>query len=66
MAAGARVFEYIGLEPSIPEKGGRTIPYHSLMGDVQFRNVCFSYPTRPGQIVLDGFNLRIPPGRVRD
>ncbi len=64
MAAGARVFEYIALEPSIPERGGRIIPFHSLLGDVEFRNVHFSYPTRHGQVILRGFNLRIPPGRV--
>ena len=59
------MFEYIGLEPSIPEKGGTIIPYHSLMGEVEFRNVRFSYPTRPEQAVLDDFSLRIPPGKVR-
>ncbi len=64
MAAGARVLEYIALEPSIPERGGRIIPFRSLLGDVEFRNVHFSYSTRPEQVILRGFNLRIPPGRV--
>ncbi len=63
-AAGARVFEYINLRPSIPERGGRVIPYHALLGDVEFREVSFAYPTRPGQTVLDNFCLRIPPGKV--
>lgn len=64
ISAGARVFEYIKLEPSIPLKGGKIIPYHTLMGNIEFRNVSFAYPTRPDQEVLRNFSLRIPAGRV--
>lgn len=46
-AAGARVFEYINTSPSIPLTGGKKIPYHTLMGSIQFTDVTFSYPTRP-------------------
>lgn len=46
MSAGARVFEYINLNPTIPISGGKVIPYHSFFGNVEFRNVSFSYPTR--------------------
>ncbi|XP_076053089.1 mitochondrial potassium channel ATP-binding subunit-like [Oratosquilla oratoria] len=64
ISAGARVFEYISIDPSIPVKGGKIIPYHSLMGHIEFRNISFSYPSRPNQDVLTNFNLRIPAGRV--
>ena len=66
MAAGGRVFEYINRPPTIPlsSPSGRRIPYHSLGGEVEFRNVQFAYPTRPGQTVLDGFSLRVPAGRT--
>jgi len=64
MAAGARVFEYTNILPSIPLELGARIPYHSLHGDLEFRNVTFAYPTRPEQVVLRNFNLRIPAGRV--
>ncbi|KAK4329380.1 hypothetical protein Pmani_000263 [Petrolisthes manimaculis] len=63
-SAGARVFEFINLTPEIPVKGGKIIPYHSLMGNIEFRNVSFAYPTRPDQEVLNNFNLRIPAGRM--
>lgn len=43
--------QFINLKPEIPVKGGKIIPYHSLMGSVEFRNVTFAYPTRPDQVV---------------
>ncbi|GAB6023584.1 hypothetical protein CHUAL_008355 [Chamberlinius hualienensis] len=64
MAAGARVFQYINLEPDIPLVGGRKIPAHTLRGDLEFRNVTFAYPTRKDQVILRDFNLRVPAGSV--
>ncbi|XP_077868324.1 mitochondrial potassium channel ATP-binding subunit-like, partial [Saccoglossus kowalevskii] len=49
ISAGARVFEYILKEPTMSITGGKIIPYHSLLANVEFKNVTFSYPTRPGQ-----------------
>ncbi|XP_068091508.1 mitochondrial potassium channel ATP-binding subunit-like isoform X2 [Hyperolius riggenbachi] len=62
LSAGGRVFEFMCLEPEIPLRGGTKLPM--LRGEIRFRNVCFSYPTRPGQEVLHDFNLRIPPGKT--
>ncbi|PNF13674.1 ATP-binding cassette sub-family B member 8, mitochondrial [Cryptotermes secundus] len=64
LGAGARVFEFINLESSMPIKGGKKIPYHSLVGDVTFNNVTFAYPTRPQQVVLKNFNLYLPAGKT--
>uniref|UniRef100_A0A8C7KTK9 Mitochondrial potassium channel ATP-binding subunit n=1 Tax=Oncorhynchus kisutch TaxID=8019 RepID=A0A8C7KTK9_ONCKI len=61
LSSGARVFEYLSLEPTIPLSGGGRIPYKSLTGRVDFMNITFSYPTRPGQRILKNFNLIIPP-----
>ncbi|RVE61733.1 hypothetical protein OJAV_G00176070 [Oryzias javanicus] len=61
ISSGARVFEYLSLQPSIPLCGGGRIPHHSLMGRVDFMNISFSYPTRPGHEVLNKFNLTLPP-----
>lgn len=41
MSAGARVFEYLALEPTIPLTGGGRIPLNSLMGRVDFMNISF-------------------------
>uniref|UniRef100_A0A914UQN7 Mitochondrial potassium channel ATP-binding subunit n=1 Tax=Plectus sambesii TaxID=2011161 RepID=A0A914UQN7_9BILA len=62
--AGARVFEFIHLQPTIPLKGGKRIPHHALLGTIKFDNVCFTYPTRPGQVVLEDLNLDVAPGTV--
>eukprot|EP00094_Tigriopus_californicus_P007430 TCALIF_07153-PA protein Name:"Similar to abcb8 ATP-binding cassette sub-family B member 8, mitochondrial (Danio rerio)" AED:0.08 eAED:0.08 QI:0/0/0/1/1/1/5/0/596 len=64
LSAGTRVFEYVNLEPTIRLTGGQEIPYFSLIGDIEFRDVGFQYPTRPTQRVLDQFSLRIPGGKM--
>ncbi|XP_030623350.1 mitochondrial potassium channel ATP-binding subunit [Chanos chanos] len=61
ISAGTRVFEYLTLEPTIPITGGGRIPHHSLIGRVDFMNVNFSYPTRPGHQILKNFSLTLPP-----
>lgn len=61
MSAGARVFEYLTLEPSVPLTGGGRIPLKSLTGRVDFMNINFSYPTRPGNQILKNFSLTLPP-----
>uniref|UniRef100_A0A673L0Y8 Mitochondrial potassium channel ATP-binding subunit n=1 Tax=Sinocyclocheilus rhinocerous TaxID=307959 RepID=A0A673L0Y8_9TELE len=64
MSAGARVFEYLALEPTVPLTGGGRIPLKSLTGRVDFMNINFSYPTRPGNQILRNFNLTLPPCRT--
>ncbi|XP_026876115.2 mitochondrial potassium channel ATP-binding subunit isoform X1 [Electrophorus electricus] len=61
ISAGARVFEYLTLEPSIPLAGGERIPHNSLTGRVDFLNIYFSYPTRPGSEILRNFSLTLRP-----
>ncbi|XP_068196806.1 mitochondrial potassium channel ATP-binding subunit [Antennarius striatus] len=61
LSSGARVFEYLALKPTISLSGGGRIPYHSLMGRVDFLDISFRYPTRPGHQVLKKFNLTLPP-----
>ncbi|XP_044746147.1 mitochondrial potassium channel ATP-binding subunit isoform X2 [Coccinella septempunctata] len=64
MAAGTRVFEYMDVKPKIPLVGGRIIPDDKLKGNIEFRSVKFSYPSRPEQVVLNDFNLSIPAGKT--
>ncbi|KAI4467311.1 atp-binding cassette sub-family b [Holotrichia oblita] len=59
------IFEwYINLKPVVPLRGGTIIPYHSLKGEIEFKNVNFAYPSRPEHIVLKNFNLKVPPGKT--
>eukprot|EP00063_Salmo_salar_P071843 XP_014046678.1 PREDICTED: ATP-binding cassette sub-family B member 8, mitochondrial-like isoform X3 [Salmo salar] len=60
LSSGARVFEYLSLEPPFPQTGCGRIPDKSLTGWVDFMNVTFCYPIRPGQQILKNFNLIIP------
>ncbi|RZF41361.1 hypothetical protein LSTR_LSTR000075 [Laodelphax striatellus] len=62
--SGARIFQLINQESSIPISGGSTIPYHSLIANVEFKDVSFSYPTRPEQVILKNFNLSLPAGKT--
>ncbi|CAL1579470.1 unnamed protein product [Knipowitschia caucasica] len=64
MSSGARVFEYLALQPSIPISVGGRIPFHSLIGRVEFMDVSFSYPTRPGHQVLKKLYLTLPPSKT--
>jgi ATP-binding cassette subfamily B (MDR/TAP) protein 1 len=61
-AAGARVFSIINRQSEIisDKEGGKKI--ESLKGEIEFKNVKFSYPTRPETLILDGCNLKIEAG----
>ncbi|XP_053661634.1 mitochondrial potassium channel ATP-binding subunit [Anopheles marshallii] len=64
MTAGARVFEFLSLEPRIDLKHGLIIPEGNLQGEIRFEGVQFVYPTRPNQRVLKDFNLVLRPGQT--
>ena len=36
----------------------------NITGHLQFENVAFKYPTRPGQTILDGLTLDVPAGKT--
>lgn len=44
-------------------KEGKVMPKESIAGLVEFRDVHFNYPNRPGIKVLQGLNLTIQPGQ---
>ncbi|XP_076283158.1 mitochondrial potassium channel ATP-binding subunit isoform X1 [Lasioglossum baleicum] len=64
ISAGARVFEYLDMPPSPMMLTGEIIMDHSLAGNIVFKDVKFSYPTRPEHVVLKNFNLNIPAGKT--
>ncbi|QCD81903.1 ABC transporter B family member 2-like [Vigna unguiculata] len=35
-----------------------------LEGHIQFKDVCFSYPSRPDVVIFNNFSLEIPPGKI--
>ena len=63
--AARRVFDIIDTKSAIDifdNNPGKVL--NGLIGDVEFENVVFSYPTRPESKILKGLNLRIPGGKT--
>lgn len=59
--AGLKLFELIDYEDSVPPiKGQRSPP--TLGNDIEFRDVVFSYPTRPQDKIFKGCTFKIPAG----
>ncbi|EFJ10214.1 hypothetical protein SELMODRAFT_184079 [Selaginella moellendorffii] len=61
-AAAYKMFEVIRRVPLIDafDMSGQTL--ESVKGDIELRDVTFSYPTRPDVPVFTSFNLEIPSG----
>lgn len=62
--AAKRVFEIIDTKSTIDvfDKPGKVLP--SLVGDIEFENVEFSYPQRSDIKILKGLDLKIPGGKT--
>lgn len=60
-SAGREVFQIIDRVPKIDNfsESGRLM--NKIEGEIDFRKVTFSYPTRPDMVVLNDFSLKIPP-----
>ncbi|KAG5314660.1 ABCB8 protein, partial [Pseudoatta argentina] len=63
-SAGARIFQYLDMPPSSMMIGGDIIADKPPAGNIVFKDVNFSYPTRPDHVVLKNFNLHIPAGKT--
>ncbi|KAG6497791.1 hypothetical protein ZIOFF_045697 [Zingiber officinale] len=61
-AAAYKMFETINQIPSIDVHDTSGILLEDIKGEVELRDVHFSYPSRPEQLIFDGFSLRISSG----
>lgn len=59
-----QVFELLNRQPKVPDAGSYIPPSGELRGEVELRDVVFSYPARPEVTVLKGLSLRVPAGEV--
>ncbi|KAL2247591.1 UNVERIFIED_CONTAM: putative multidrug resistance protein [Sesamum indicum] len=63
-SAAVRITEMIDRQPAIDadDKKGKALSY--VRGEIQFKGVYFSYPSRPDTPVLQGLDLTVPAGRT--
>lgn len=61
IGASHRVFEIIEREPAFNDEGF-TLP--NVQGAIEFRDVGFSYPTRPDAKVIDHLSFKIASGQI--
>ncbi|MGH0156734.1 UNVERIFIED_CONTAM: hypothetical protein FKN15_032067 [Acipenser sinensis] len=62
VGAAEKVFEFIDRKPQLSSDG--TLAPDTLKGLVEFKNVTFSYPTRPETQVLKDVSFTLHPGQV--
>jgi ATP-binding cassette, subfamily B, bacterial len=60
--AAERLFEILDVEPRIKAPTRPSALPQPATGHVDFRDVSFVYPARPGMPVLDGVSFRVTPG----
>ncbi|KAJ7955339.1 ABC transporter B family protein [Quillaja saponaria] len=61
-AAAYKMFETIKREPQIDAYDTTGRKLDDIRGDIELREIYFSYPTRPGEHIFSGFSLSIPSG----
>ncbi|XP_072964824.1 ABC transporter B family member 9-like [Typha angustifolia] len=59
-AAAYKMFETIYRKPEIDAYNMRGIVLEDIKGDIELKDIYFSYPARPDQLIFDGFSLHVP------
>uniref|UniRef100_J3LCB2 MDR-like ABC transporter n=1 Tax=Oryza brachyantha TaxID=4533 RepID=J3LCB2_ORYBR len=60
--AAYKMFATIHRKPEIDTSDRSGLVLENFVGDVEFKDVHFSYPARPGQPIFSGFSISIPRG----
>lgn len=56
------MFEAIERKPLIDAYDSNGVKLDDIRGDIELKDIYFSYPSRPGEQVFNGFSLSIPSG----
>ncbi|KAL6199311.1 hypothetical protein ACLB2K_029095 [Fragaria x ananassa] len=63
LAATTRILEMIDHVPSIETEDRKGKALSHVRGEIEFRDIYFSYPSRPDSQILQGLNLKILAGK---
>ncbi|KAK4282618.1 hypothetical protein QN277_013974 [Acacia crassicarpa] len=61
-AAAYKMFQTIDRKPEIDSYDEKGKVLEDIQGEIELRDVYFSYPARPGELIFDGFSLKISSG----
>ncbi|KAL9257085.1 ABC transporter B family member 11-like protein [Drosera capensis] len=61
-AAAYKMFETIKRRPTIDSYDSKGKVLDDIEGDIELKNVCFAYPSRPDEFIFSEFSLSIPCG----
>ncbi|XP_048060775.1 ATP-binding cassette sub-family B member 10, mitochondrial [Megalobrama amblycephala] len=64
LGAGTRLWELMDRKPEFPLNEGLVLKPEQLKGELEFRNVCFAYPTRKDSPIFQDLSLSVPAGSV--
>ncbi|KAM7464194.1 hypothetical protein LguiA_032315 [Lonicera macranthoides] len=62
--AAAKIFRIIDHKPSVDRNSESGLELDSVSGQLELRNVEFSYPSRPDVQILNNFSLSVPSGKT--
>ncbi|XP_060201474.1 ABC transporter B family member 1 [Lycium barbarum] len=62
--AAAKIFRIIDHKPSVDRNAKTGLELDTVSGQVELKNVEFSYPSRPEIKILNNFNLVVPAGKT--
>ncbi|KAK4485732.1 hypothetical protein RD792_008378 [Penstemon davidsonii] len=63
-SAASRIFETIDRVPEIDSENGKGKVLSNIKGEIEFKEVYFSYPSRIETPILQGFNLKVKAGKT--
>ncbi|KAK1411806.1 hypothetical protein QVD17_32582 [Tagetes erecta] len=62
--AAAKIFKIIDHKPTVDRNCDSGLELDSVSGQLELKNVDFSYPSRPDVKILNNFNLIVPAGKT--
>ncbi|XP_042483361.1 ABC transporter B family member 15-like [Macadamia integrifolia] len=61
-AAGDRIMQIVTRVPKIDSENTEGETLQSISGEIEFKHIEFAYPSRPENVILRDFSLRVPAG----